>query len=263
MKSFDEAITDWEYRKRDTKYAEEFFQLWVWDELDNTLDSCADPQDAAATLKKVLKQAHHTGVGWIVSGQSVMTKQLPGFTNDDRSLFTEIIIGIPKIRKYLQVYGKGRNSDSNLSRLNANLEDLEEFVEGKNRFVTDDARLLRVALVVDSRSPKLYFLPNLDLAKFDAKQIVETHRLATCQKRAVLVKTAGDEMALETQNSLSISIGENREVPSFTTIGGAGQTDEKPHCPHCLKSNLKSRSDGRYHCIGCDKRFVPSKAVWR
>jgi hypothetical protein len=45
-------------------------------------------------LKKVLKQGGHSNIGWIVSGQSV-TSQIKGFKDDDRSLFTEIICGIP------------------------------------------------------------------------------------------------------------------------------------------------------------------------
>jgi hypothetical protein len=73
-----------------------------------------------------------------------MTKQIPGFTNDDRSLFTEIIIGIPKIRHYLNTYGKGKNSESNLAKLSRNLDEIEEYIDHKNELITDDARLLRL-----------------------------------------------------------------------------------------------------------------------
>jgi len=263
VKSFDDAISDWEYRKHNTKYAANFFQLWVWDELDNTLDSCSDPMSAAANLKKVLKQAHHTGVGWIVSGQSVMTKQLPGFTNDDRALFTEIIIGIPKIRKYLEAYGKSRNSQSNLSRLAANLNDLEDFIEAKNALITDDARLLRIALVVDSRSPKLYFLPNLDLAKFNTKTIEETRRLATSQKRTILSDRSDQNLTDDDGNPLPTRIDQNGQQSPFLPIGGTSQSDQKPHCCHCGEAKLTMLGDGRYKCLNCKKRFVESKAVWK
>ena len=182
IKSFDDCLDDGNFRVQNPTFAANFFQIWAWDELDNTLNSCSEPYKAGENLKKILKQFGHNNIGWIVSGQSVMTKQIPGFTNDDRSLFTEIIIGIPKIRHYLNTYGKGKNSESNLAKLIRNLDAIEEYIDHKNELVTDDARLLRVALVVDSRSPKLYFLPNLDKVSFNYQEIEETKRLARVAK---------------------------------------------------------------------------------
>jgi hypothetical protein len=157
VKSFSDAEEDWKYRKRDTNYANEFFQLWVWDELDNTLNNADDPKAVGEKFKNFLKQAHHTGVGWIVSGQSVMTKQIPGFMDDDRELFTQVIIGTSKIRKYLEKYGKKILSAKVVTQLLNNLDDLEPYIEDKNSLVTDAARLLRLALILDDLSPKLYF----------------------------------------------------------------------------------------------------------
>jgi hypothetical protein len=131
IKSIDDALEDWQYRKRDTNYANNFFQLWVWDELDNTLSSCSDPKGTGEAFKKILKQCHHTGVGWIVSGQSVMTSQIPGFMDDDRELFTQIIIGVSKIRKYLEKYSKKILSAKIVNQLLKNLDDLEPFSIGR------------------------------------------------------------------------------------------------------------------------------------
>jgi hypothetical protein len=108
IKSFDDALEDWQYRQQNIKFAEEFFHIRVWDELDNTINSADDPMRLSDALKKVLKQGGHSNIGWIVSGQSVMTSQIKGFKDDDRSLFTEIIIGIPKIRMYVKKYARGR-----------------------------------------------------------------------------------------------------------------------------------------------------------
>lgn len=167
VKSFDDALEDWQYRQQNIKFAEEFFHIRIWDELDNTINSADDPMRLSDALKKVLKQGGHSNIGWIVSGQSVMTSQIKGFKDDDRSLFTEIIIGIPKIRMYVKKYARGKNSDANLAKLERNLDDLEAYIEGINDRITDDARLLRIALIVDEKSPKLYFLPNLDNVDFD------------------------------------------------------------------------------------------------
>lgn len=131
IKSFDDAVDNWKYRQQNIKFAEEFFQLWVWDELDNTINSASDPLKCSESFKTILKQGGHSNIGWIVSGQSVMTSQIKGFKDDDRSLFTEIIIGIPKIRMYVKKYARGKNSDANLAKLERNLDDLESYSVSK------------------------------------------------------------------------------------------------------------------------------------
>jgi hypothetical protein len=87
------------------------------------------------------------------------------------SCFTQIIIGTSKIRKYLEKYGKKIISAKVVTQLLNNLDDLEPYIEDKNSLVTDAARLLRLALVLDDKSPKLYFLPNLDSANLTPKRL--------------------------------------------------------------------------------------------
>jgi len=263
VKSFSDADEDWKYRKRDTNYANEFFQLWVWDELDNTLNNADDPKAVGEKFKNFLKQAHHTGVGWIVSGQSVMTKQIPGFMDDDRELFTQIIIGTSKIRKYLEKYGKKILSTKVVTQLLNNLDDLEPYIEDKNSLVTDAARLLRLALVLDDKSPKLYFLPNLDSAKFNAQKIEETTNKAQLAKRSFLAGTSGNGLASNGANNYTVSTFLKMTVPSNPTIGGECQSGQKPYCPHCGSDFLNLLNDGRYRCLDCKKRFVVSKLVWK
>jgi hypothetical protein len=270
VKSFSDADEDWKYRKRDTNYAQNFFQLWVWDELDNTLNNADDPKGVGEKFKNFLKQAHHTGVGWIVSGQSVMTKQIPGFMDDDRELFTQIIIGTSKIRKYLEKYGKKILSAKVVTQLLSNLDDLEPYIEDKNSLVTDAARLLRLALVLDDKSPNLYFLPNLDSAKFDAEKIEAVITNSNQNKRQFLAKTSGkngSELVNEAQNPYTESAGKMETDPPFPTIGGcdhSSQSHQIPHCPHCGGSDLKAIESGkRYQCKECTKRFVTNKVVWK
>jgi ribosomal protein S27AE len=260
VKSFQVALEDWEYRRKNLAYAEKFFQLWVWDEFDNTVNSSSDPQTLADRLKLLLKQGGHNNIGWIVSGQSVMTKQIPGFTNDDRSLFIEIIIGIPKIRHYLNTYGKGKNSDSNLAKLSRNLEQVEEYIEHKNEMVTDDARLLRVALVVDSRSPKLYFLPNLDNVSFSTTTTEQTRKLA----RQFREGDAGMYISrLIPDDGSNPCIESTSYLPSQLEKSPIGGRESQPHCPECGSANVKPQSQNRYKCGDCGVRRVESKMVWK
>jgi|GEM_PF-2519986 len=266
VKSFDDCLEDGRYRTHNTKYAAEFFHIWVWDEFDNTINSANDPKGTGENIKHILKQFGHKNIGWIVSGQSVMTKQLPGFMNDDRRLFTEIIIDIPKIRKYLKDYGNETLSDRVIDTLKTNLDKIEEYVEVKNNQITDDARLLRVALVLDSRSPKLYFLPNLDSVDFDYRAIENTRRLAEEFKRSTVSERADTKLTLvtrETQNPYPVSTDTNHVVSSFPPIGVVSDSDMKAHCPHCGSQSLTLQSDGRYYCSDCKKRFVESKITWK
>jgi hypothetical protein len=270
VKSIDDALEDWQYRKRDTTYAENFFQLWVWDELDNTLSSCDDPKGTGEAFKKILKQCHHTGVGWIVSGQSVMTSQIPGFMDDDRELFTQIIIDTSKIRKYLEKYGKKILSAKVVSQLVKNLDDLEPYIEDKNSMITDAARLLRLGLILDDKSPKLYFLPNLDNAEFDNEKIESVITQADQMKRQFLVRASGKNgsgLANEVQNAYGEGVTKKVAAPPFPTIGGSDHSSHSsqiPHCPHCGGSDLKVIENGkRYQCKGCTKRFVNSKVIWK
>jgi len=255
--SFNDAIKDWEYRKQNIKYAEEFFQIRIWDEFDNTLNSASDPQAIAKNLKKLLKEGGHNNVGWIVSGQSVMTSQIPGFKDDNRSLFTEIIIGIPKIRMYVKKYARGKNSDANLAKLERNLDDLETYIESKNQLVTDDARLLRIALVVDDKSPKLYFLPNLDNVTFDANTISESHNKALAKlstKPATTDKHASPQAELNPDGVRFLI--KPPFLPKPTMQGSAS-------CPHCGSSELTFHSGERCYCKSCKRRFAVSKVVFK
>jgi hypothetical protein len=199
-----------------------------------------------------------------------MTKQIPGFMDDDRELFTQIIIGTSKIRKYLEKYGKKILSSKVVNQLLSNLDDLEPYIEDKNSMVTDAARLLRLALVLDDKSPKLYFLPNLDSGNFDAENIDYVITQADQMKRQFLVKASGkngSELASEAQDAFRERIGEKAVDPPFPAIGGADhshQLDRMPYCIHCGGSDLKLIENGkRYQCKGCTRRFVTNKAVWK
>jgi hypothetical protein len=257
VKSFDDALEDWQYRQQNIKFAEELFHIRIWDELDNTINSADDPMAISEKLKKVLKQGGHSNIGWIVSGQSVMTSQIKGFKDDDRSLFTEIIIGIPKIRMYVKKYARGKNSDANLAKLERNLDDLEAYIESVNVRITDDARLLRIALIVDEKSPKLYFLSNLDNVNFNELSISETEKKASGILLGKATVTTGKDSGTNTANSATASDVENLTFLPKPTMQGSAT------CPHCGSFELSLHKGERYYCKDCKKKFAASKVVFK
>lgn len=257
IKSFQDALEDWEYRQQNIKFAEEFFHIRVWDELDNTINSADDPIKLSDALKKVLKQGGHSNIGWIVSGQSVMTSQIKGFKDDDRSLFTEIIIGIPKIRMYIKKYSKGKDSDTKLTTLAKNLDDLEGYIESINERITDEARLLRVALVIDDKSPKLYFLPNLDNVDFDEVVISESEKKASgmmldTKSQPRQAQNGSKRQTVDT--SMVLTIEPNEPKPTMQGVA---------HCPHCGNSEMTLLAEQRYKCKPCGKKISLSKVVFK
>jgi hypothetical protein len=186
-----------------------------------------------------------------------MTSQIKGFKDDDRSLFTEIIIGIPKIRMYVKKYARGKNSDANLAKLERNLDDLEAYIESVNDRITDDARLLRITLIVDEKSPKLYFLPSLDNVNFNEVVVSESEKKAAgmmlnIKSQARQAQTGSKRQMLDT--SMVLTIEPNEPKP---TIQGVA------HCPHCGNSEMTLLAEQRYKCKPCSKKISLSKVVFK
>ena len=272
VKSFRNAIDDYEFRVQNPRYASEFFHLYVWDEFDNTISDADDGVAIAKRMKKLLKQGGHNNIGYIVSGQSVMTKTIPGFMTDDRSLFTEIVIGVNKIRTYLNAYGKGKGSDETVGKIAQNLDVIEQHMESKNRLITDSARELRLGLVVANQSPKLFFLPNFDEAIFEP--VIVSKAEAQAQKMQGQIGSKIDGLWGDSE----LTLNENGQAESLTVkefdsmsqsrvktdIGGCGSlSDPLPHCSTCDIPLGNERSDGRRRCKQCKKVISPSKFIYK
>ncbi|NET62072.1 MAG: hypothetical protein F6K47_39960, partial [Symploca sp. SIO2E6] len=214
-----------------------------------------------------LRQAHHTGMGWIVSGQSVMTSLIPGFKDDDRDLFTEIVIDTGKIRMYIEKYGKKVLPAYSVKNLESSLALLEPYIEEQNNRIVDTARELRLALVLDAKSPKLFFLPNLDNVEFDYETISNVSTKITDYKG----QNGSDESVSHFDQSDS-PIAENTTQQQLTgsqakksksTIGGVADLRQNPTCPHCGSTLTGNRKDKRMKCKPCDKLIHPSKIVFK
>ncbi|NET62234.1 MAG: hypothetical protein F6K47_40850, partial [Symploca sp. SIO2E6] len=266
-KSFQDVEKEWKYRKQNTQYARDISFLMVWDELDNTIKNSSNPKATGEYLVELLRQAHHTGMGWIVSGQSVMTSLIPGFKDDDRDLFTEIVIDTGKIRMYLEKYGKKVLPAYSVKNLESSLALLEPYIEAQNNRIVDTARELRLALVLDAKSPKLFFLPNLDNVEFDYESISNVSTKLAQYKgqngsdREDTHFAPSDGLVAETLTQTVKELGQSQK--SKSTIGGEGVSGQKPTCPHCGSTLTGNRKDKRMDCKSCDKRISQGKIVFK
>ncbi|NEP63523.1 MAG: hypothetical protein F6K31_42610, partial [Symploca sp. SIO2G7] len=266
-KSFQDVEKEWKYRKQNTQYAQDISYLMVWDELDNTIKNSSNPKATGEYLVELLRQAHHTGMGWIASGQSVMTSLIPGFKDDDRDLFTEIVIGTGKIRMYLEKYGKKILPDYSVKNLESSLVLLEPYIEERNNRIVDTARALRLALVLDAKSPKLFFLPNLDNVELDYEAISNVSTKIADYKGQNGSARSGSHFDPQASSIAEITIQQDLDPSqppkAKSTIGGVAASRLKPTCPHCGSTLTGNRADGKMNCKPCKKRIYPSKIVFK
>ncbi|NER46967.1 MAG: hypothetical protein F6J92_09755 [Symploca sp. SIO1A3] len=266
-KSFQDVEKEWKYRKQNTQYAQDISYLMVWDELDNTIKNSSNPKATGEYLVELLRQAHHTGMGWIASGQSVMTSLIPGFKDDDRDLFTEIVIGTGKIRMYLEKYGKKILPDYSVKNLESSLSLLEPYIETQNNRIVDTARELRLALVLDTKSPKLFFLPNLDNVELDYEAISNVSTKISDYKGQNVPKASTkdfDTSDIASYESITEQAFDTIKADlSNLTIGGNANSCQNPTCPHCGSTDLSQQKDKRFYCKSCKKRISLSKIVWK
>ena len=115
-------------------------------------------------------------------------------------------------------------------------------------------------MIVDSRSPKLYFFPNLDTVRFDTEAVEETRRLARQFKEGKTGKTISSVSPTTSSNPATVGIS---RVPSQPEKLPIEAEETLPHCPECGSANVKPQSQNRYKCTDCGARRVESKMVWK
>ncbi|MBD2123277.1 hypothetical protein [Trichocoleus sp. FACHB-262] len=261
-KAIAQIYQDYQMRRDPTKgeFVDNFFQLWVIDEADNTLDFSAE--GSASKMRSIFNDGGHANIGWIFAGQSVNTRVLRGWTNDDRKKSTEIILEAAKIRAWAEEYGSDYYSSDRLKSLLANVDAIREVIEKENAAIGDEAKRLRIALVADPISPKLFLLPSFDSAEFDLETYLEVRREAD----GILSGTGSNLF-----QAVSNTVNQSQSTVSNSTIPGIPV--ESPHvgvCPECgmESSDRKGKPEAgkqRYFCKNpkCSKKTftVPLKQL--
>ncbi|WP_448596627.1 hypothetical protein [Thermoleptolyngbya sp.] len=231
-----------------------FFQLWVIDEADNTLDFSAE--GSASKMRSIFNDGGHGNIGWIFAGQSVNTRVLKGWTNDDRKKSVEIVLEAAKIKAWANEYGSDYYGEERLKATIANVEAVREVIEKENESICDEAKRLRLALVADPISPKLFLLPSFDSVDFDLEAYSEVRREAD----GILART--NSKVFHFASSL---ISQSQVAASDSTIPGnpleSPYVGVCPICPNCgtKSSDRKGKPEAgkqRYFCRNpkCSKK---------
>lgn len=234
-----------------SELVDNFFQLWVIDEADNTLDFSAE--GSASKMRSIFNDGGHGNTGWIFAGQSVNTRVLKGWTNDDRKKSVEIILEAAKIKAWANEYGSDYYGEDRLKSMLANVDAIREAIEKENESICDEAKRLRLALVADPISPKLFLLPNFDSVDFDLEAYSEVRREADG------ISAGKNSNAFQVAPSM---ISQSQVTASNSTI--PGNPVESPYvgvCPDCgtESSDRKGKPESgkqRYFCRNpkCSKK---------
>lgn len=267
--SFSDAVATHKWRVKNPNYGGEFFHIWIWDELDNTLKSHPNKSEAVDDLLAILKDGGHQSMGVICSGQSVMTSTIsPKLKNDDRSLFTEIVIGVGKIRKYLKTYGDERGSKEQLKALETSLDLIADWLESKNKTLPK-SKSLRVCLVVDDESMKYYMLPEFGTFNIPHQTVSNSEKRSLDFNRIDDIHAVHDsgQSKAETLTSKAISpIQDSRPDSPIGVNVQNGQTTTKYHCPRCNTDSKRRKGKDRFYCDNQDckqKTFSKKTAIKR
>jgi DNA-directed RNA polymerase subunit M/transcription elongation factor TFIIS len=112
-------------------------------------------------------------------------------------------------------------------------------------------------LIVDEKSPKLYFLPNLDNVDFDEVAISESENKASGILLASKSQSAQTQTGskLHTLDTTMVLTGEpNEPKPTMQRVA---------HCPHCGNPEMSFLAEQRYKCKPCGKKISLSKVVFK
>jgi hypothetical protein len=252
-KAINTIYTDYQRRRSPAQkwVVDDIFQLWIIDEADNTIASA--PNDASGKLRDVLNDGGHYNIGWILLGQSVNTTKLKGWTNDDRKKSVEIVIGATKIRAWVKAYADEYYGEEKIAAITKNLDSIQTYLEKGNDEICDSAKQMRLALVADPISPKLFLLPDFDQIDFDLDAYEE-------RLRQVAGRRAG--MGSNSVQTMAMSDTGNPFLSSDSTIPGIPvESPYRAICPDCGTESTERKgrpidNKQRYFCTNknCDRK---------
>jgi hypothetical protein len=134
---------------------------------------------------------------------------------------------------------------------------IREVIEKENESICDEAKRLRLALIADSISPKLFLLPSFDTAEFDLESYAEIQMEADGILDGILDGTSSTSF----QMAFSASSQIDAPASDSTIPWNPGEGTYTRTCPDCGKvsSDRKGKSEAgrqRYFCKNpkCSKK---------
>ena len=247
--SFKDAIADIKYREKNPNYAREFFQLWVWDEIDNTVNSSKDK--LADSLAWIGKQAGHKSVGWVISGQSLMTSALKGWNAGIRAQFTEIYVGFESSFTFLERYGKEFYSKETIENYKNQLVEIQNWANEKNEITKDKSKRYNLLMIRTKFAPKFFWCFDYDDNEIDFVSISNSEKLSREFKRGRVGVAPQGNGAAKSETVASIDIPASQDLTPDLPMEGTpqkGSSGTKYHCPSCNTEGKRKKAKDRFYC---------------
>lgn len=238
-----------------TEMAVDSFELYVFDEIDNTITR---DKKVTVSIKSLMREASHKNLGVILIGQSANARNYEGWTRNDFNNMTSIHIGdnAGDALENSNIY-KGKLQQE----LVAELDEVREWYERTNKGVSDPVKLLRWAMV-DPEGKRPFFI---ELPKFGAYQTTPTN-----PNPATTINTSATPQPQSAQpihsTDYKLSATQKATKPHTPQNEGFSNTEPQtsnshshilnPNCPNCGSENTKLNGNNRRKCNSCNKTWT-------
>lgn len=253
-----------------TEMAVDSFELYVFDEIDNTITR---DKKVTGSIKSLMREASHKNLGVILIGQSANARNYEGWTRNDFNNMTSIHIGdnAGDALENSNIY-KGKLQQELVAEFN----EVRDWCERINKGVSDPVKLLRWAMV-DPEGKRPFFI---ELPKFGSyqptptsnnqQQTPEPLRTASFSQPASTSATSAPPQPQSAQpiHSTDYKLSATQKATKLHTPQNEGFSNTKPqtsnshshifdpNCPYCGSENTKLNGNNRRKCNSCNKTWT-------
>jgi hypothetical protein len=213
------------------------FELSIFDEIDSTMSHTKSKKSViGGNVKFIIKQASHQNLGAIFIGQNANVSEYPGMDRSDWNSAVNVHLGA---NAYDAITNSNRFTHDEQSKLKQTADKITEFCNLKNDELgleKTDPTAYRFALVIEpNKKPYFIELPAFGAYTFDQ-----------CQESGQGETNTSYPVTANSQKSYVATVPEETDKsghPDMSGLGTSPDTSQKPTCPHCGSTQVRSKGD--------------------
>jgi len=229
--------------------SKDIFELSIFDEIDSTMSHTKGKKSViGGNVNFIIKQASHQNLGAIFIGQNANVSEYPGMDRSDWNSAVNVHIGA---NAYDAIQNSNRFTHDEQSKLKQTADTITEFCTQKNDELgldKTDPKAYRFALVIEPNK-KPYFI---ELPAFG------TYTFEQCQASGQGETSASSSVPHSSQDACTVTITGMRDTSGHSPMLGIGtspDTSQKPTCPHCGSTQVRSKGD-KWLCLNTEHSSV-------
>ncbi len=213
------------------------FELSIFDEIDSTMSHTKSKKSViGGNVKFIIKQASHQNLGAIFIGQNANVSEYPGMDRSDWNSAVNVHLGA---NAYDAITNSNRFTHDEQSKLKQTADKITEFCNLKNDELgleKTDPTAYRFALVIEpNKKPYFIELPAFGAYTFDQ-----------CQESGQGETNTSYPVTANSHKSYLATVPEETDKsghPDMSGLGTSPDTSQKPTCPHCGSTQVRSKGD--------------------